>query len=497
MTAINAKIIDWFESRGISADTVIRLGVHSGQRIEDESGQSSVIPSSTGNVIVFPLVDAGETIGARYRASGKKFWQTPNTKKTFFNAEILDDPLLASGAQALIITEGEIDCMTAIEAGYPFTVSVPDGAPPGRDKEGKLIAVPETTAGIDPTNDPKFEYIVNNWDRLKVIKRIIIAADGDEPGKRLAGELVRRLGRVRCFFITYPDGCKDLNDVLKAHGAAEVMRIITTAKPYPVSGVYKLSEFPEEASFETFSTGWNVLDKNLKLYYPALMVVTGLAGSGKSTWANQLVAQMAHQFGWRAAIASFEMRIRPYVTDTLGRVHLRKPKEDWNSFDKQIINDWIEDRFTFIAPDPDDDASHDLDWLLERAETAVIRHGIRILLVDPWNEIDHRRQPDESGNDYQGRAIRMLKTFMRKFDILVIVVAHPTKGAADKPPDKISLYDISDTSHWANKPDLGVVIARMAEGTATIVKKVRYQPDTGEPGRVDLQFDRATRLFIE
>ena len=113
----------------------------------------------------------------------------------------------------------------------------------------------------------------------------------------MAEELVRRLGRIRCYWVEYPDGCKDLNDVLRNHGQAEVSRVLNGAKPYPVNGLYALSEFPPEPPLNPLSTGWGRLDDLIKVFYPSFMVVTGFAGAGKSTWANQLVANLAAQHG--------------------------------------------------------------------------------------------------------------------------------------------------------------------------------------------------------
>jgi twinkle protein len=214
------------------------------------------------------------------------------------------------------------------------------------------------------------------------------------------------------------------------------------------------------------------------------MVVTGRAGSGKSSWINQMVAQMALLHHVRVGIASFEMRINPFVTRTLASVH---------SYAKApgSANEWIDDAFVFIAPEPSkEDDQFDIEWLIEKAETAVIRYGIRILVIDPWNEIEHAMRKGESLTEYTGRAIRALKRFGREFECLVIVVAHPSKQGSLKEPDQISLYDISDTAHFANKADLGVVVARSALGsTATImIKKIRYQPETGTIGECNLQF---------
>lgn len=511
---VSGKILEWFDKRGIDAETVIKSGIYSGRHVPaGDDKPSEVVADPQGNIIVFPFIDQGRETGAKYRAAGKKFWQRPNARKTFWNADILDDPSLKNGTAALVITEGEMDALSVLQSGYPFVVSVPDGAPPARDKDGKLIDVPKTSKGIDPEHDDKYSFIFNNWDRLKQVKRIIIATDGDEPGKRLAEELVRRLDRIRCLWIEYPENCKDFNDVLTTHGGAEVMRTITTAREYPVSGLYRLSEIPAEPDLDPMSTGWGLLDPLVKVFTPCLMVVTGFAGIGKSTWATQLVAHLAKFYGWSTAIASFEMRVRPYITDTLGTVYLDRPRwtmspmgdrtEIWNSLDTENAERWIERHFVFIGPDPqNDDQDHDIQWLIDTAEAAVIRHGVRVLLVDPWNEIEHLRRRDENGSDYVGRALRLLKVFAKRFGVLVIVVAHPTKGALNKGAEAVTLYDISDSAHFANKADIGVVIARIGNGdldflTSVMVKKIRYQPDTGKPGTQSLQFDPVRRIFFQ
>lgn len=502
MTGINSKILKWFESRAISGETLIRMGVYSGAQQSTGDDETRIVAREDGNVICFPFFDRdGEgEVACKYRAAGKKFWQRAGGRKTFFNAQVLDDPALQDGSHYLVITEGEIDALAVVEAGYPFVVSVPDGAPPARDGDGNLIEVPNGTADVDLATDDKFKFIFNNWERLKKIKRIVIAVDNDEPGQRLAAEMVRRLGRVRCCFVAFPEGCKDLDDVLMKHGSGEVNRILLAARPYPVSGVYKLSEFPPEPMLDPRSTGWGRLDNYLRVYYPALMVVTGRANSGKSAWSNQLVANLAYFYDWKCGIASFEMRIRPFVTSTLSAVYRNL---SGRRYTRESEDKWMEDNFTFIAPDPQDDEVHDIDWLLDKATAAVIRHGIRVLLIDPWNEIDHVKLPGESSTDYVSRALRACKTFARRYDVLLIVVAHPTKSGAEKNPDEISLYDVSDSAHFANKADLGVVIARLGDPehdsiSSVMVKKVRYQPDTGcTGGRIEFTFDRQARIFSE
>ncbi len=485
---INPKIIRWFEGRGISRGTVEATGICSGLHRPD--GDSfRVDPDPNGNVVIFPFSRRGAVLNEKYRAAHKKFYQKPGGKKLFWNADVLDDPVLIEGRAALVITEGEIDALSVIESGNPFVVSVPDGAPPPREET--LQEFNE----IDPEHDDKYRYILNDWDALKKIKRIVIATDSDAPGKQLAEELVRRLGRARCSFLTYPEGCKDLNDVLLKHGMAAMAETVARAQPYPVSSIYTADQLPQEPDLDPVSTGWGRLDSYLKLFYPALMVVTGFAGSGKSSFVNQMVAQLNVLHGWKIGIASFEMRIRPFVTDVLLQTYREAGGRPEHS------NRWLNDNFVFIAPEPsEEDAAFDIDWLIEKATVAVIRHGIRVLVIDPWNEIEHAVQRKESLTDYTGRAIRALKRFGREFECLVIVVAHPTKSAAQKAPEDVSLYDVSDSAHFANKADFGLVVARHGDNpldfiSTVFVRKVRYQPISGSPGSIDIAYDPNLRTF--
>lgn len=499
---ISPTIIEWFKRRGISEKTLKDTGIYSGrQQKTGDNGGYEVIPDVDGNVIVYPYLVGTEEVNAKYRTYPKKFWQKAGGQKTFWNANVLDDPTVKDGTNALVITEGEMDALAVIEAGYPYVVSVPDGAPPP-------VVGKEINDDIDAEHDIKYGYIYANWDKLKSIRRIIIATDADDPGRRLAEELVRRLGRVRCQFVSYPVECKDLNDVLLKHSPEEINITLRTAKPYPLSGVYLFSELPAEPDLLPLSTGWGRLDQYIKPFFPAFMVVTGTAGSGKSTWVNQLVAQMAILHGTSVAIASFEMRINPFVSEVLLNVYNDLRPSGGRP------NQWLEENFVFIAPEPGDgNDEFNIDWLISKAEEAVIRHGIRILVVDPWNEIEHAVRRLENHSDYVGRAIRSLKRFGREFNVLVIVVAHPSKNGAEKarvwrkggdgePPictNEITLYDVADTAHFSNKADFGVVINRRDSSfiVDVLIKKIRYQPMTGSLGSVELIYNETRRTFGE
>jgi twinkle protein len=471
--------VRFLEGRGIPEEIAVRFEIHTATRRADD-----VIPSETGSIIAFPYLEHGRAVAEKYRTFDKKFWQRPGGKKTFWNADVLDDPALQSGQHALVITEGELDAITAIVCDIPFAVSVPDGAPAEVQKD------------FDPTQDNrgKFEFVWNNRDRLKHIKRFIIAVDNDDAGKALAAELVRRLSAVRCFFVAYPDGCKDLNDVLMKHGADVVRAVINNAKPYPVRGLYRLVDYPEAGALETFASGWPTLDKLFRMFLGEFMVVTGIPSHGKSSFVLHLLVNMAEMHGWRMAIFSPEMPVVPQMRDKLRRI------KDRSAFPKREADMWINDHFVFIDSDPtgDEDEDFDLQWVIARAIDAVLRDGINVLVIDPWNELDHARRKDETVTDYVGRSIRELKRFARLYNVAVIVVAHPTKEVGKEGKHRhVTLYDIESSAHWFNKCDHGIVVERpdpSTSGSTISIAKSRFE-EAGEKGSVKMTFNRNTSRF--
>src|SRR3546814_8506073 len=120
------------------------------------------------------------------------------------------------------------DLLAAMTAWNRYVLSVPNGT-----------AAPKEDAITNPES-AGYQYLWRSRDLLDMVGAFIIAADGDEAGRRLAADLVRWIGPERCRIVSYPGGCKDLNEVLIAHGPAGVRQAINDARPYPVKGLYTI-----------------------------------------------------------------------------------------------------------------------------------------------------------------------------------------------------------------------------------------------------------------
>lgn len=480
------------EKRHLNPETATRLGISTGRVIyAEENGQrriERVDQEPDGNIICFPIIERGEIVGEKYRGPNKFFFQKPGSKQVFINGDALDDPSLEDGSNPLVIVEGELDMISAIDVGFPLSVSVPAGAPTP-PKEGR-------SATDEPTDDStgKYEFLFHRRERLKKIKRFIIAVDNDRPGQHLADELVRRLSAARCSFVTYPDGCKDLNDVLMQHGPEAARAVLENARPYPLKGVYSLKDYPERPPIETFSTGWETVDELYKPFAPSFTLVTGIPGSGKSSWMAHLCVNLATMHGWKTAVFSPEMPTVPQLRDTFRAIVANSSVETMSRQHLAKADAWINANLFFIDHDVIDDSDSDLslEWLIDRVYDALMRYGIRVFVLDGWNEVEHCRARGENETEYTNRAVRTLRKFGKRHGIAIFIVAHPTKDVGKDGKSRVPTpYDVAGGAVWFNKPDHIIVVDRPnadSDLTDIWIKKVRFK-GTGRKGNVVLRFD--------
>jgi twinkle protein len=129
--------------------------------------------------------------------------------------------------------------------------------------------------------------------------------------------------------------------------------------------------------------------------------------------------------------------------------------------------DWAADRFFLIRAD---DEAPTIDWILAAAKGAVLRCGIRGLVIDPYNEIEHKKADGQNETEYVSQILNKVKRFAQAHGVHVWFVAHPAKLYRDKAGGELpvpTLYDISGSANWVNKADVGIVVHRDSDRDPT------------------------------
>ncbi|KAM7500468.1 hypothetical protein LguiA_024882 [Lonicera macranthoides] len=440
-----------------------------------------------------------------------------DTEKIFYG---LDD---IQGASDIIIVAGEMDKLSMEEAGFRNCVSVPDGS----------SASVSTKDLPSEAEDTEYQYLWNCKEYLQKASRIILATNGDQPGQALAEELARRVGRERCWRVRWPkknesDHFKDINEVdilicdiiplplsavLMCKGPSALREVIENAELYPIQGLRDFKNYANEIEgyyHQTFgyelgvSTGWRALDD---LYNAReLTIVTGVPNSGKSEWIDALLCNLNETVGWKFALCSMENTVREHARKLLEK-HIKKPffnvgygesVERMSFEDLEQGKKWLSD--TFYPIRCENDCLPDIDWVLGLAKSAVLRHGVNGLVVDPYNELDHQRRDSQTETEYVSQLLTKVKRFAQHHSCHVWFVAHPRQLQQwdGSPPN---MYDISGSAHFINKCDNGVVIHRNRDPKSgpidqVCVRKVRNKV-AGNIGDAFLSYNRVTGEFMD
>jgi len=453
----------WIEARGISAELAEKLGLET----VDRNG---------AKWLAVPYFERGRLINHKYRlTSEKRHEMDSGAPLTLWN----HDCLLEDSDQPLVICEGEWDAMVAIDHGWR-AVSVPNGAP------GE-----ETT---DVANAKRYEFMWRARDLLNRVQKFIIATDDDGPGKALRSDLIALIGADKCWFVDYPFPAKDLNEVLIEHGRDAVHTALRNAKPVPVKGLFKVSDFPDPGPLHSIDIGVVGLSDLLSIVPGTLTVLTGWAGEGKTSLTMAIVGHLIRH-NIPVTLGTFETAARPILERKLRASIMQCGEFTIAKEQAREADQLIHDNVNIIAQMVGEDQEMTLEDVLERAEISVRRDGCKVLILDPWNEIEHKRRKDETETEYTGRAIRALKAFARQHQVAVWVVAHPAKPSDGKRGIP-GLYSISGSANWANKPDFGLVFTRDKEtNLATVhVTKVRMGMP-GKEGKVTLDYDYRTSTY--
>ena len=448
------KVEDWFKTRGISKQTLDDLKITEGPEWMPQTGK-------TENVIKFNYFMGNQLINVKYRDGRKNFKLYKGAEKVFYNINSV------IGYDYCIIVEGEMDVLALHEAGVKNVISVPNGA---------------------TLNSNNLDYLDNCIDYFEDKEKVILAVDSDEAGQALQSELVRRLGAEVCYIASFDD-CKDANEYLQKYGKEKLAKRIAGARPVPLENVTTFRDVEDEVTDfvrNGFKKGYQVglqnFDDIFSTYTGQFITVTGIPSSGKSDFVDQMVVGYNRKYDWKTAFAS------PENAPTYLHAHklMRKTwegmptKEDIGGDKWNQIADHCNSNYFHI-----DMERYTLESVLRKGAELVKRKGIKCLVIDPFNKIRDVDSKTEDVNRYTMEYLSKIETFAKKYDVLVFIVAHPTKmyknqqGKIEEP----TMYSIKGGGEWYDASYHGILVHRNYEEKTVKAKvlKVKFQ-NLGENG---------------
>ena len=432
-----------------------------------ETQEAFRIETTSKNSIAYPHINPkGEIIQRHYvglerdEKGKKKCGQDKGAIHYCFGMHLLDP-----NTRSLILTEGQIDCMTAYQAGIKNVLSIPMGV-------------------------GKFDFIDIHWELFTQCDDIVICFDMDDKGQSFAEDVAKRLGIDRCRIAELDEN--DLNDCWNNGDDEEDLRnYIKKAKHLDNERVYELGKSEsrildyikqkEENAGEPFF----LPELEFKHRMGELTIWTGYSGSGKTTILNQnILGLMEQNSEYRAFYASFEQNTHDLEILFLKQMAGSQYKERIDAylpFIRGRVYDYI----------PSESAT--ISELFETMLYALNRYGCKIFVIDNLVTCGIAEGDEVAIQAF----VKKLSDFADKNLVHVHLVAHSRKSDKDDNESKVpSKHTVRGTSSITDIADNGVTVWRNPGSDSSGVDedgviKVWKQRETGVMNTVRYYFNNA------
>lgn len=467
-----AGAIEYMKSRGIS----------------EEITRKYQLTTQKGNpkILVFPFYDeSGKLVAAKYRKTDfkkgidkNKEWFEKDTQPILFGMK------QCVGFDRLIITEGQIDSLSVAEAGYDNAVSVPTGA-------------------------SGFTWLRNVYIWISQFKEILVFGDCEHGKMTLLDTLIARLPKniiVKAVRLKDYLGEKDANDILRKYGVKAVRVCIDNATVPKLDNVKQLAdvESVDLNKMDKILTGITGVDRVIRgMAMGQLVILTGKRGEGKSTFMSQMVCTALQEnrsvFVYSGELADFHFK-RWLDLQLAGRRHIKDSTDQWGqpvyyleSETAKQISDWYRNR-AYIYDNNFILDSAEFESLPETIEKVIQQYNVQMVCID--NLMTAMERVTEQSNLYlaQSNFVGKLKAIATKYQVVIVLVAHPKKANADSYQDDNDL--VAGSSDITNKADIILKYSRAAEndeGYNSIIKVTKNRI----AGKLLLKNEDAVKVFYD
>ena len=392
------EVLKYFLKRGIGSDIV-------------EKYVSAAI-FNNGTVAAFKFTYHGEHVFTKfrnifYKKGDKQAKEVPEKdgKPVLWNIDNIDY------SKPVILTEGMIDALSVIQAGFDNVVSVPMGC-------------------------NNFKWVDLCWEEIQKINEWVLYMDNDEAGYKMQKELLNKFSEDKYKFSIVEHELKDANEELVEFGPEIVKSFIDNAKKVPLDGVIDISEIEvtDISKLDRVETGNNAIDMAMGGYlFPSLNVWSGQRAAGKSTMLYQTLIPALEKdyniFIYTGELDAGMFKLWFYNQIATERHleakvdHIRR-KQNYRVNDTAIkaIDEWIKGKIWVF----DNRIGNDKDKIISRMKEAYKRYNCKLFVLD--NLTVMRSKGIENKYEAQSELTDELRQFAINTNSCVNLVVHPRKG---------------------------------------------------------------------
>jgi twinkle protein len=467
MISATERGTEWLMARGLDPELAVKMGFE------------VVNHRDLGIALKIPFMRDGKVVTTQYRALDKKEFRLAfGSKVELWNADALYDESLDT--HPLVIAEGAHgDGLALMQCGFQRVVAIAGWS----DKN------------FEPDN---YEPFKRHEAAIKRAQVIVVAQHADETGATMLRAISNFFIDSDVRFVTWPKGSKDANDTLLLNGAEAVVAAINGARPVDPPGgmITGFTDLPPQAPRKIWRIDWPELDSFIAYRSREISLLTGTPSAGKTTWATWVAHHLVRVNDIRVGLCLFETE-PDEVKNHLLRLHGHY--DDLFDADKYPgIMAKLDRHYRIVQRVDEEGQDHGMKWLKGVVHKLAARDGCNLIIIDPWNEIEHFLEHGESMSNYVNIALAEIRRWAAKYDVHIEIIAHPKKLNHDGPPTG---YDIADAAGFANKPGMGwsVHIADdddYGEHVILTCWKVRNRQATGcRPGKKRLWFDEIAMTY--
>lgn len=421
--------------------------------------------------------DSGNLVGQKLRFPDKSFAVLGSISNRLYGSQ-----LWASGKK-IVITEGEIDCLTVSQL---------------QGNKWPVVSIPNGAQGAKKSIEANLEYLEN-------FEEVILMFDMDDPGRKASEECAKILPAGKAYIANLP--CKDPNECLSEGKGPEVLQAVWNAKPYRPDGIVSGADLYEKCVTDiddlkdSVEYPWVALQNKTKgVRHGELYVFTSGSGMGKSTILRELEYYFGVQRGELCGIVALEESTRKTGMELMS-IHLNKrlildPEGADEDERGRAFNETIGNGKFFLY---DHFGSLDSGNLLSKLRYMIVSLGCKRIFLDHISIVVSGMDADEDGGERKAidKLMTNLRSLVEETGATMFVVSHlkrPEKKGHEEGA-QVSLSQLRGSGAIAQLSDMVIGLERNQQGdnpnvlTLRVLKN-RFCGDTGISGY--LEYDPET-----